>query len=83
MGTHINAYFQDVEDKKVVVELAKAELETAERRLEAKKVEDGFEEPKNTFPTEETEEAKKEEAEDQEPTEEVSETKEEPEDTKK
>lgn len=43
--THINAFFMDVDDKKKAVELAKAELQAAEQRLEDKKHEIGFEEP--------------------------------------
>jgi hypothetical protein len=43
--THINAYFEDVEQKKEAVKLAKAELQEAEDRLAVKKQEVDFEEP--------------------------------------
>ena len=44
--THINAYFQEVQEKEQAVSQANAELEGAKSRLEAKKREIGFEEPK-------------------------------------
>jgi len=43
--THINAYFADVEDAKLAVEQAKANLKAAEARLAEKKSAIGFEEP--------------------------------------
>lgn len=43
--THINAFFADVEAAKVAVRVAQGELEGAEARLEAKKLEVGYEEP--------------------------------------
>lgn len=43
--THINTYFQDVEDKKVALAKAKGDLDAAEAALEAKKDEVGFEDP--------------------------------------
>lgn len=43
--THINAFFADVEAAKAAVRDAQGELEGAEARLEAKKLEVGYEEP--------------------------------------
>ncbi len=47
MDTHINAYFADVEAAEANVAKAKSELDTATARLEAKKKEVGYEEPKS------------------------------------
>lgn len=44
MATHINAYFADVEQAKLAVTQAEAELKAAEQRLEAKKLEEGYQE---------------------------------------
>lgn len=44
MTTHINAYYQDVQDKEEACRVAKAELEAAKRRLDEKKQEDGVQE---------------------------------------
>ena len=43
--THINAYFVDVDTAKAKVAEAQSELDAAEARLAAKKLEVGFEEP--------------------------------------
>lgn len=53
--THINAYFQDVQEAEKNVIQAQAELEGAKARLEAKKNEEGFE---NTAPKEESTDSK-------------------------
>lgn len=45
MSTHINAYFEDVNQAEARVAEAQAELSRASARLEAKKVEVGYPEP--------------------------------------
>lgn len=63
--THVNAYFADVEEAKVKLGVALGELESAEARLAAKKLEDGIVEVDEVVEAEP--EAKSEEAEVEEP----------------
>lgn len=50
--THINVYFQNVEDAKQKLAVAKGDLDHAKVELEAKKQEIGFEDPKTDEPRE-------------------------------
>lgn len=54
MDTHINAFYMDVDEKKLAVKSAKADLEEAERRLKAHpnyEEEESDDQPSSTKPT--------------------------------